>query len=116
MSGERPELTVSIPPELIEAIARRAAELVERSEERWLSKQEITAHFGVSPNTILNWMRAGMPYEPAGSRPIFKASKCDAWLAARSGRAYDRVGSTNGSGTAVDGPLPGHQEVGPDAS
>jgi excisionase family DNA binding protein len=89
------KLEVELTDAQVAAIAERVAELVVAREERWLSPKELAAHLGCSVRTILNYQRAGMPHLMVGSHPRFKASDCEVWLTARSGRAYDGV-SSNG--------------------
>jgi hypothetical protein len=96
------EVSLPFPPELVEEIAKRAAELVQQEPERWLSQKELAAHFGCSIRTVSNYHRAGMPHIMVGSHPRYRASECEAFLTARSGRAYDG-GWFNQSGAATAG-------------
>lgn len=54
--------------------------------ERWLSVQEISAHLGVSPDTIYKWVyRKKMPAHKVGRLWKFLASEVDQWV--KRGRA-----------------------------
>lgn len=48
--------------------------------ERSFSKQEIAANYGVSPKTIDDWCRLGMPWFRVGSRRKFRLSETDPWM------------------------------------
>ena len=49
--------------------------------ERWYSLTEITAHLGVSRDTILIWIaKRGMPASKVGRLWKFKISEVDAWV------------------------------------
>ena len=54
--------------------------------ERWLSVEEISAHLGVSPDTIYKWVyRKKMPAHKVGRLWKFLASEVDQWV--KHGRA-----------------------------
>lgn len=63
------------------ARARREA----RVNERWVSKRQVAAHFGVSVRTVENWMRAGLPHVKRfeHGHVKFKLSVCDEWFQGR---------------------------------
>lgn len=49
--------------------------------ERWLSVEEISAHLGVSPDTIYKWLyRKKMPAHKLGRLWKFLASEVDLWV------------------------------------
>jgi excisionase family DNA binding protein len=49
--------------------------------ERWLSVEEISAHLGVSPDTIYKWVyRKRMPAHKVGRLWKFLASEIDTWV------------------------------------
>ena len=49
--------------------------------ERWYSLKEITAHLGVSRDTILIWIaKRGMPASKVGRLWKFEISEVDAWV------------------------------------
>ena len=57
--------------------------------ERWLSVEEISAHLGVSPDTIYKWVyRKHMPSHKVGRLWKFLASEVDSWV--KQGRAGRR--------------------------
>jgi excisionase family DNA binding protein len=91
------KLELELSDEQLAAIATRVAELV-KVDERWLTQRELADHLGCSVRTISNYQRAGMPSVRVGSHPRFRASDCEEWLTARSGRAYD--------GDSSNGPAP----------
>lgn len=54
--------------------------------ERWLSVEEISAHLGVSPDTVYKWVyRKKMPAHKVGRLWKFLASEVDLWV--KHGRA-----------------------------
>ena len=56
--------------------------------ERWYSLKEITAHLGVSRDTILIWIaKRGLPASKVGRLWKFKISEVDAWV--KSGGAVE---------------------------
>lgn len=49
--------------------------------ERWLSVEEISAHLGVSKETIYRWLdKKKMPAHRVGRLWKFKASEVDQWI------------------------------------
>jgi excisionase family DNA binding protein len=51
--------------------------------ERWLSVEEIAAHWGVNRDTIYKWLtRRKMPVHKVGRLCKFLASEVDAWVKA----------------------------------
>lgn len=57
--------------------------------ERWLSVDEIAAHFGVNPDTIYKWIgRNKLPAHEAGRLWKFMSSEVDDWV--RAGKAGER--------------------------
>ena len=49
--------------------------------ERWLSVEDISAHLGVSKESIYRWSESGkMPAYKLGRQWKFKASEVDAWV------------------------------------
>jgi excisionase family DNA binding protein len=79
-------LSVSLPPELVEIVAERAAELVEeRSDARvepWIGVREASAHLACPRSRIYALVSARrIPHRKDGSRLLFRRSELDAWLA-----------------------------------
>jgi hypothetical protein len=109
------DFSLRIPPEWLEVIAERVADMVAQKPEPWLTKKELAEHWRCAPRTIDNYVKAGMPKGRHGTKLIFKASECEAWLDARQGRAYDRVDSRNGAAQPPEAPgrppAPGPQEA-----
>jgi excisionase family DNA binding protein len=68
-----------IPEELIELLARRAAELL-RSRRRFLSKEALADHLGVSTRTIKSWRERGLPGRKVGRTVMFELSEVEAWI------------------------------------
>lgn len=53
--------------------------------ERWCSMKEITAHLGVSRDTVLLWIeKFNMPATKIGRLWKFRISDVDAWMESRS--------------------------------
>lgn len=62
--------------------------------ERWLSVEEISAHLGVSPDTVYKWVyRKKMPAHKVGRLWKFLASEVDLWV--KRGRAAAQQEETN---------------------
>jgi excisionase family DNA binding protein len=82
-----PRLTVDLPPELLEQVAHRAAELLaERNgngSEPWLNVEQAAEHLNISTSTLYTLCsqrhRNGIPLTKEGSRSYFKASELDRW-------------------------------------
>lgn len=70
---------LTIPPELIEAIAAQAAELVD-SRRRFLSKPALAEHYGVSERTIRTWREKGLPGYRCGREVMFEVAAVDKWI------------------------------------
>ena len=62
--------------------------------ERWLSVEEISAHLGVSKETIYRWLekknkKRRIPANRIGRLWKFKASDVDAWIRSGGGNVED---------------------------
>jgi hypothetical protein len=80
------DLSLTFPPELIEVIARRAAELVAESqpamEDGWLrGAKRIAAYIDAKPSRVyaLNSAKR-IPVEHDGAGLVAKRSRLDAWI------------------------------------
>ena len=100
--------------EQVDMIARRVAEVIVETPEPWRDEDWMVENWGPSPRTLLNYRKAGMPYERHGRTVYYVFSECKAWLAARNGRAYDRDVQIDGAAQPPDTPgkppAPGPQE------
>lgn len=92
-AGDEETLTLTFPPELVERIAARAAELVaERLEpdaDRWLNVEEAAAYIGAPPSRIYSLASCKpprIPVERDGSRLLFKQSELDGWVRGGGGK------------------------------
>jgi excisionase family DNA binding protein len=79
-------LTMDFPPELIEQIAVRAAELVATrgagQRDAWLSVAEAADYLRCSTGRIYQLVSARrIPFEKDGSRTLFRRSALDRWVA-----------------------------------
>lgn len=83
-------LILTIPDELIERVARRAAELVAEREstgDRWLSTDEAARYLATNKGRLYALCSAGrIPFVKDGSRTLFRRSALDAWLEAGGGK------------------------------
>jgi len=74
-------LNIELPPELIEAIAKRAAELVEPQADVWLSVAEAADHLRCTRSRIYSLVSARrIPHHKDGSRVLFRRSELDRWV------------------------------------
>jgi excisionase family DNA binding protein len=79
------DLALAIPPELVEAIAERAAELLVEQlpaeVESWLGVKAAAEYLDCEPHRIYDLRRAGrLPCRKDGSRLLFRRSDLDAAL------------------------------------
>jgi excisionase family DNA binding protein len=91
--GTTSPLALTVPPELLEAVAERAAEmLAERLEvgarpEPWLTVDQAAEHLACPKSRIYALVSARrIPHRKDGSRLLFRASELDAWLDQGGGR------------------------------
>jgi excisionase family DNA binding protein len=81
------ELTVVLPEELVERIARKAAALVEREPEAWVGVPEAAAHLNAPKSRVYALVESGrLPHEKDGTRLLFRRSELDRWLENGGGR------------------------------
>jgi excisionase family DNA binding protein len=80
-------LNVPIPPELVEVIAARAADILEerqahRGDPRWLYGAKAAAEYlGWPVKRVHNRVQAGeLPHHPNGSRLCFRTDELDRYL------------------------------------
>jgi predicted DNA-binding transcriptional regulator AlpA len=86
-------LNLSLPDELLDEIARRAAQLAAEqiatpaTPERWLTADAAAEHLGISKSQLYTLtsqrQRNGLPVTKEGSRSYYRASELDAWRAGR---------------------------------
>jgi len=56
---------------------------MDQTVERWYSMNEIAEHFGISRDTVLNWINdKKMPAHKVGRLWKFKVSEVDEWIRA----------------------------------
>jgi len=94
-------------------LAAVVAELVvgQLQPDPWLDKRGIAEHFACCVRSIETAMAEGMPHAVIFGRPKFRATECEAWLAAAEGLELkgDRgilPGTTKCPGSASDAPGP----------
>jgi len=91
-----PQLTVSLPDELVEALAQRVAEIqAERhpaDEDRWLDKRELADVLGCGVRWIEERLREGMPSAMLAGRRKFKLAEVERWLEAAGHLQHERYG------------------------
>ncbi|MBN1608664.1 MAG: hypothetical protein JW940_18695 [Polyangiaceae bacterium] len=90
MSGNgHVSLALPVTDELVEAVARRVAELLERpaQEDGWLrGADEIAGYIGAKVSRVYALSSAGrIPVEHDGSALVAKRSRLDAWMVAGGG-------------------------------
>jgi hypothetical protein len=114
------ELTVSLSPAQVEAIARRMVE--QADPDRWRDKQALAGYFGCGVRTIETWIAEGAPCRVVAGRVKGKAAEVEAWAIDHGhirGRLDNRgtvvTGSSNGAATAATAP-PHDREVCPDGN
>jgi excisionase family DNA binding protein len=85
-------LTIDLPPELIEQIAERAAEIVAaraqgEAADAWLSVSEAADYLCCSPSRVYQLVSARrIPFHKDGSRTLFRRSELDRWIEDGGGR------------------------------
>ncbi len=72
-------LSVGVPEEVIEAIASRAAELID-TRRRFLSKTALAEHYGVGERTIRTWREKGLPGVRVGREVMYEVEAVDRWI------------------------------------
>ncbi len=90
-AAETPEVTFALPPELLEAIAARAAELVEdqglERPEPWIGVDAAAEYLACKRQRIYDLVSQGrIPHRREGTRLLFKRSELDEWLEREAGR------------------------------
>lgn len=82
-----PQFTVGFPPELVEAIAVRVAELLAADRasssgpEPWIAVEDAAAHLACRPHRIYDLVASGrLPHRKEGRRVLFRRSELDAYL------------------------------------
>lgn len=78
----RAQLALTLPAELIDAIAKRAAELVGTPEpESWIGVDDAAAHLCCPKSRVYRLVsRRSIPFEKDGARLLFKRSELDLWV------------------------------------
>ncbi len=74
--------TIELPPELIETIARRAAELVAPSDDGWIDAKTAAHYLGLPPSTVHKLTASrSIPFSQdcPGGKLYFKRSELDRW-------------------------------------
>lgn len=85
-----PMMEVTVPAELVEAIAARAAvlaaDMVAARPEPWIGVDQAAAHLACPRSRIYTLVSARrIPFCKDGSRVLFKVSELDAWVQAGGG-------------------------------
>jgi hypothetical protein len=70
---------LELPAELVEAAARRAAEIV-GCERRFLSKPALAEHLGVTERRVKTLREAGLPARKIGRDLYFDVDEVNLWL------------------------------------
>lgn len=74
-------VSLELPADLLDAVARRAAELAsERYRPRYLSRRALARHYGVSERTIRTWRERGLPGIRVGREVMYPLKECDRWI------------------------------------
>ena len=92
-AGEADLVTVAIPPELLEAIALRVADLVTAQpshpseEQPWIGVAQAAEHLACKPHRIYDLVRRQrVAFRRDGTRLLFRRSDLDRYLAVSAGR------------------------------
>ena len=76
--------------------------------EKWLSVEEISAHLGISKETVYRWLERGkIPANRVGKLWKFKASEVDEWVksgGATDNHQIDHPGRSAGDVSPIKGP------------
>lgn len=86
MSASGPQLSVALPPELVDALAERVAERIGESHaatsEPWVDVDRAAAHLSCKRQRIYDLVSKGdLPHRRDGRRLLFRCSDLDRWLA-----------------------------------
>ena len=85
-------LTLTLPPEAMQVLAERLAELLQaapRSEE-WVGVDDAARHIGCNRNRIYYLVSNNrIPHHHEGRRVMFRRSELDDWLTSGSARESD---------------------------
>lgn len=89
-NGNAPALALVVPPDLAEAIAERAAEIVSEQvaePEPWIGVAQAAEHLACGTSRIYSLVSANrIPFERDGSRLLLRRSALDAWLSNGGGK------------------------------
>jgi hypothetical protein len=72
-------VSLALPAEIIEAIAVRAAELID-TRRRFLSKRALADRYGVNERTIRSWREKGLPGIRVGREVMYEVEVTDRWI------------------------------------
>ena len=86
------QIAVSVPEEVVERVARRAAELLREeargAPERFVGVKGAAEHLGCRPHRIYDLVhQRAIPFYKDGSRLLFRCSELTAWLERRTARS-----------------------------
>ena len=78
-------LELPVPPELVEAVAQRAAQILEDRQEDsrspWLTVDQAAEHTGVPKQSLYKLTSAkAVPHRKVGARVLFSRQELDEWL------------------------------------
>lgn len=86
-SDRGPALELALPPAMLELIAERVAERIQRTRpavEPWVGVAEVAAHLGCSRQRIYDLVcrrsTSRIPHRKEGARLLFKLSQIDQWV------------------------------------
>ena len=89
------ELKIAVPNEVLEAIARRAAEFAASDQadepEPFIDVKEAAQHLACRPHRIYDLVhRRAIPFYKDGSRLLFRRSELDGWITGDHSRSGPR--------------------------
>jgi excisionase family DNA binding protein len=91
MNREASGMSLPLPPEFLEAIAQRAAEIAQErisaAYEPWLTADQTAEYLACPKSRVYALVSARrIPHERDGSRLLFRRSELDDWVASGGGK------------------------------
>jgi len=70
-------LAIELPDELLDELTER---VYERLRPRYLTREKLAEHYGLSERTIRTFREKGMPGKKVGKTVLYEVEACDRWI------------------------------------